>query len=351
MASRRRQTITSSRGQPKLPKQPAEPKSHHVADPFLQDFLAQSFDPADYLNATLPALHQSQSRQHEGSTPLADLSSQAQTQISQLNAHTTRLTGTLTQLTDEILRSGSRLAYEVELLRGETLSFSEALSDGLHNDILQFMPQGTQEMSDVKSNRNVEEKSGSGHTEPSYISQLRTLTLVRSRLDLVVKTFGDAMEFVFPPSELSVSSSFLSVSAPEPGADSHSTEEKGQQVLKKLREDVSALLTKSNDSVEGIEKAAHRIEELKELLIVWKGTAEEKGRTKFIDGLAKMVEDRHKELLKEMEQGGRRDAKTDTSNESNSRRTTGSQDIATSETKPPAGYGLMSQWQRLRTGL
>ncbi|KAI1376026.1 hypothetical protein F4677DRAFT_420055 [Hypoxylon crocopeplum] len=349
-------------------KQPPQPRSPHVTDPFLQSFLDPSFDPAEYLNTTLPALQtpapSSLTRASDGAVPLADLSSQAQTQLSQLNAHTTRLTNTLTQLTDDILRSGSRLVYEVELLRGETLSLSETLSDGLHEQIVKFIPDGIHEQTVVKANRtsqatrrrasettapvNLDSIPQDGDSQdPPYIGQLQTLTLVRSRLDTVVKTFGEAMEFVFPPSELSVSSSFLSVSAPEPGVEAHSTEEKGQQVIKQLREEISGLLTKGADPVEGIEKAARRIEELKELTKVWKGTAEEKGRTKFIDGLAKMVEDRHKELLREMEQNGRREGKADL--DVNSRKAITSSDGGGVEAKPL--YGIMSQLQRLRAGL
>ncbi|KAI0124460.1 hypothetical protein F4776DRAFT_629824 [Hypoxylon sp. NC0597] len=369
---RRQNSSISSRTLPhhtrQQSKQPPQPKSQHVTDPFLQSFLSPSFDPAEYLNASLPPLQSSTtsslSRTTESAVPLAELSTQAQTQLSQLNAHTTRLTNTLTQLTDDILRSGSRLAYEVELLRGETLSLSETLSDGLHEEISKFIPNGMEGQPDVKANgtgqtthkgasettppTNLESISqNSNSQDPQYITQLQTLTLVRSRLDTVVKTFGEAMEFVFPPSELSVSSSFLSVSAPEPGKEAHSTEEKGQQVLKQLREEISGLLTKSSDPVEGIEKAAHRIEELKELTKVWKGTAEEKGRTKFIDSLAKMVEDRHKELLREVEQNGRRDGKADVDN--SSRKAAASSDGGGTESKPL--YGIMSQLQRLRAGL
>lgn len=374
---RQNSSINSSKALPSHPKQqqqskqPVQSKSPFVADPFLQSFLAPTFDPAEYLNASLPSLQSqptaSTSRPADDAVPLADLSAQAQTQLSQLNAHTTRLTNTLTQLTDEILRSGSRLAYEVELLRGETLGLSEALSEGLHDDIIKFVPDGLPAKIDGKTGAAQQDPQKRSSTViapgdkpgsvlanddtigPPYINQLRTLTLVRSRLDSVVKTFGDAMEFVFPPSELSVSSSFLSVSAPEPGQEAHSTEEKGQQILKKLREEITDLLTKNADPIEGIERAARRIEELKELAIVWKGTAEEKGRTKFIDSLAKTVEDRHKELLREMEQNGRRDTKGDTT--SAPRKAASNSDTSGSETKATTGYGLISQWQRLRTGL
>ncbi|KAH7040160.1 uncharacterized protein B0I36DRAFT_234565 [Microdochium trichocladiopsis] len=332
-------------------KQPATPKSAHVADPYLQSFLTPAFDPADYLNSILPPLQsQSQPSRAQDAASLADLSAQAQSEVSQLNAHTTRLTNTLTQLTDDILRSGSRLAYEVELLRGETLSLSEALTEGLADDIARFVPESTTSKSDPKvSLPSPDGGAETGHPgEPPYITQLRTLTLVRERLDSVVKTFGDAMEFVFPPSELSVSSSFLSVSAPEPGAEAHSTEDKGQLVLKALRDEINDMITKSSDPVDGLERATKRIEELKDLSTVWKGTAEERGRAKFIDSLAKTVEDRHKELVKELEQAAR---KGDIAEATAQRKSTSGNDISGSENKNNAGYGLMSQWQRLRTGL
>ncbi|KAI1471327.1 uncharacterized protein F4812DRAFT_413588 [Daldinia caldariorum] len=379
-AVRRRQnsSVSSSRSLPHHAKQlsklpPLQPKSTHVTDPFLRSFLSPSFDPVEYLNASLPTLQtttaSSATRTTDNAVPLAELSSQAQTQLSQLNAHTTRLTTILTQLTDDILRSGSRLAYEVELLRGETLSLSEALSDGLQDEIARFIPKDIQEQPETKEKRastaierpptdtvapgSLESiPQNSTGVDPPYISQLQTLTLVRSRLDTVVKTFGEAMEFVFPPSALSVSSSFLSVSAPEPGVEAHSTEEKGQQVLKQLREEISGYLTKSADPIEGIEKAARRIEELKELTKVWKGTAEEKGRTKFIEGLAKMVEDRHKELLREVEQNSRRDGKVDldgSSKKAAAATAAASSDGGGTENKPL--YGIMSQLQRLRAGL
>ncbi|KAK1459464.1 hypothetical protein CMEL01_02463 [Colletotrichum melonis] len=347
-----------------------QPKSSHVADDFLQSFLDPSFDPAAYLNATLPPLqhggyHSSRSNGNGQAVPLADLSNEAQTLLSQLNIHTTRLSGTLTQLTDDILRSGSRLAYEVELLRGETLSLAETMNETLQEDIKKFAPSGVDQeakgtvpkAADGQERRESVGASKTGDdeatategkaetSEPPYINQLRTLTVVRSRLDTVIKTFGDAMEFVFPPSELSVSSSFLSVSAPDPGAEQHSTEEKGQQVLQGLRDEISQLLTKSEDPVKGIEKAAQRIEELKELNKVWKGTAEEKGRTKFIESLAKMVEDRHRDLMREVDQASRRDG-----NEGRARK--GSVHADAAETKTYlGGYGLMSQLQKLRNGL
>ena len=368
-------------------KRPVQPQSEHVADPFLRDFLTPSFDAAAYLNATLPPLQPSPRTSGgqgagQGAVPLAELSMQAQTVLSQLNAHTTRLTNTLTELTNDILRSGGRLAYEVELLRGETLGLAETLSEGLEDDIAKFVPGGIRD-SVAESRTGVDGHGHGTHShqrrvsmlapagvaipaaenttappgpaetpapeEPPYIAQLRTLTLVRSRLDSVIKTFGDAMEFVFPPSEVSVSSSFLSVSAPDAGGENHSTEEKGQQVLQALKDEISHLLNDTQDPVKGIEDAARRIEELKELTTVWKGTAEEKGRTKFIEALAKMVEDKHKELLRDVEQSGRRGSAK--SQAEASAGTASADDAGQAETKGYGAYGLISQLQRLRTGL
>ncbi|RFU29088.1 hypothetical protein B7463_g7235, partial [Scytalidium lignicola] len=334
-----------------------EPKSAHVADPTLLPFLRPSFDPAEYLNSALPQLQQSTTSHNLNDViPLSELSTQTQTLLSQLSAHTTRLTNTLTQLTDEILRSGSRLAYEVEVLRGETLGLSEALTEGLQEDVQKFVPEGLSQEA-IRKPRNVEahghprrssvitpEEAATTTTvaDPPYIAQLRTLTLVRLRLDAVIKTFGDAMAWTFPPSEVSVSSSFLSVSAPDPGSDMHSTEEKGQQVSKQLREEIMDLLSGDNP-IEGIEAAAKRVEELKELTIVWKGAAEEKARIKFVESLARMVEDRHRDLLREAEQDDRFTPKAETLNEGS--------DAVSEESKPQSVYGFISRLQKMREGL
>ncbi|OAA59282.1 hypothetical protein ISF_06217 [Cordyceps fumosorosea ARSEF 2679] len=376
-------------------RQVIKPKSAHTADEFAQDFLGPSFDAAAFLNTKLPPLaapSRPSAVSASSSTtavPLADLAQQAGALVSQLNAQTTRLSSALTQLTDDILRSGSRLAYEVELLRGETLGLSETMRETLRDDIAKFLPEGAQrgeegggesrmavgEGDDEDTVKVAEEatelplpaakEAYNAGDEPIYVQQLRTLTLVRSRIETVVKTFGDAMDFGFPPSEVSVSSSFLSVSAPEPGSQQQSSEERGQQNLKKLRDEIGNLLrpppTKDGvaDPVAGIEQAANRIEELKELNGVWKGTAEEKGRAKFIESLAKMVEDRHKELMRELDQQQQQQrgaaaspAKKAAAAEGATRRT-GSPALGdeAKPTQPPGGFGLISQLQKLRSGL
>jgi hypothetical protein len=348
-ARRRQNSSASTRPAQRLETAiPIEPKSHHVADPLLQPFLNPSFDPASYLNNTLPSL-QTSNIPSKGTVPLAELSTQTQILLSQLSAHTARLTTTLTQLTDEILRSGSRLAYEVEVLRGETLGLSEALAEGLHDDVLKFVPAGLeQELARRPAQNGTRTRSSTTTTpmvaahpqtstvvDPPYITQLRTLTLVRERLDTVIKTFGDAMAWTFPPSEVSVTSSFLSVSAPEPGSEMHSIEEKGQEVSKRLRDEIADLLI-GGDPVDGIEAAAKRVEELKELAIVWKGTAEERARVKFVEGLAKMVEDRHRDLLREAEGDSRLRQRVDKLEE------------VETESRPQSGFGFISRLQKLR---
>ncbi|PON20905.1 hypothetical protein TGAM01_v210190 [Trichoderma gamsii] len=359
-----------------------QPKSQHTSDEFLQDFLNPSFDPISYINANLPPLAQKSPvpTSNPNAVPLAELATQSQTLLTQLDAHTTRLSDTLTRITDDILRSGSRMSYEVEMLRGEALSLEELLFEKLAEEIKLFVPGGLKKEGEAKEEgekkQQVEEEkqkeredsvaeggkeaeakvaskaeagagSGAVGEEPDSIKQLRTLTLVRERLDSVIKTFGDAMEFTFPPSEVSVSSGFLSVSAPEPGSELQSSEERGQQVLKKLREEISSLLNNKDDPVSGIEKAAERIEKLKELTTVWTGTAEEKGRMKFIESLAKMVEDRHRELLKEMDvKKGEVILVRGEANAGVSAR-----EAVAGEKALPAGFGLMSQLQKLRGGL
>lgn len=374
---RRASSAASSSGHTRgQSRQIVKPKSIHTADEFVQDFLSPSFDPAAYLNAKLPPLAPKPSPSSAaGAVLLADLSHQANALLSQLNAQTTRLSSTLTQLTDDILRSGSRLAYEVELLRGETLSLNETLHETLQDDIKRFIPDGInvkvesdeEKVPGEEEDKNREEggaqtrspddelsvpaegQAANASSEPSYVQQLRTLTLVRSRIETVVKTFGEAMDFGFPPSEVSVSSSFLSVSAPEPGSQQQSSEEKGQQNLQKLRDEISNLLRPAKksgvDPVAGIEKAANRIEELKDLNTVWKGTVEEKGRSRFIESLAKMVEDRHKELMRELEQQQRA--------ADPSKRATAAAAVVEEarSTPPPGGFGLISQLQKLRSGL
>lgn len=304
------------------------PRSSHVADPALAPFLHSSFDPAEYLNATLPSLSLSGRPAKGTSASLADLSSQTQDLLSQLNAQTTRLSAILTQLTDDILRSGGRLAYEVEVLRGETVGLADVLKDGLKDDITKFLPGGlalqteqadavSRKLSDAheedalvletSQDASPPPPSAAAATTPEYITSLRTLTTVRARLEDVIKVFGEAMHWTVPPSDISLGASLISVSAPEPGSDNASLEQRGKEFASALRSEIADLIV--GDPEEGPAKAEARIQALRDLAVVWKGTAEEKARAKFVEGLVKVAEDKQREVEKEKERskgrGGR----------------------------------------------
>ncbi len=90
------------------------------------------------------------------------------------------------------------------------------------------------------------------------------------------------------------------MSAPEPGSESHSREEKGHDVARQLREQVTHLLSSGATGEDGLEAAIARVEQLRELAKVWKGTAEEKARVKFVESLIRLIEERQKALEQEL---------------------------------------------------
>lgn len=330
---------STSRAGPKPSNPPAPP---NFADP--------DFDPADFLNASLSPLTVASSQPNasrtQGSVPLTELSAQVQSLLSQINSQNIRFSGTLSQLTDEILRSGGRLAYEVEVLRGETISLSETLTEVLRDDISKFVPETqtskereTEQPEDApnegETETNEETKPSVGPTDPEYVKNLRTLNQVRSRLEEVVQTFGDAMGWPFPPSELSFSSSFISVSGPDLGIEGQDREEKGQEMMKKLRTEVTDLLDSEGGGRTGLDAASHRVDALRKLAKVWNGSAEEKARNRFVDSLARIVEDRRRSLDQAAEQSQRSSSKS---------RPEARRD---SDSGAPAG-GLFRNLQRLR---
>ncbi|KAI5244992.1 hypothetical protein E4T43_03435 [Aureobasidium subglaciale] len=322
-----------------------DPKSTHVHDEALQPFLQPRFDPADYLNATLPALTFANSTKDRVS--LVELSTQTQTLISQLNVQTSRLTNTLNQLTEDILRSGSRLAYQVEMLRGETAGLTDALNTSLRPDMALFAPQllhqSTQSDSDPVSPDEPAVPTSTQPTEPDYISKLRTLVMVRQRLDSVIKVFGEAMAWPVAPSDL-VSSSFISVSAPAAGGpeETRNREEKAKEHAQKLRDEVVQLLQTAVSADEGIAAAITRIDELRDLSIIWKGTAEEKARARQIDALEKIVEDEQKALARKV------DAKKRTASPATIDYRNNNAPESTRTTNQGSGYGFMNNLRRIK---
>lgn len=264
-----------------------------AADKALRPFLAPSFDPADFLNATLPSWKPASAQRL---TSCAFLSEQTQALLSQLNAQLNRLSNVLTQLTDDILRSGSRLAYDVEVLRGDTTSLSDVLTHGLRHDIEMFVPGGLSIGSDgavaaKATSQDSSIKAGDfevlDKNNPAYIEKLHTLSLVRNRLEAVIKVFGDAIEWVVPPSQMSSSSSSVSVTSPGLDRDGDALEAKGQAFVENIHHELSDLL--ESDEPDSSRAALQRVDALKTLAEVWKGTAEEKTRLAFVDSLAGFV--------------------------------------------------------------
>lgn len=283
-----------------------------ATDKALRPFLAPTFDPADFLNATLPAwTPPSSGRTYTAPASststninsLTDLNNQTQTLLSQLSAHLTRLSSQLTKLTDDILRSGGRLAYEVEILRGETGSLNDVLVDGLAEELGRFVPGGLKLLQHARrrsSTVNAESTSEEAEkaqkqaalrkqvTDPENavdaITRLRTLALVRDRLDSVIKVFGAATEWTVPPSDVNLRSTLISVAGPE-AEDTEEREKKGKAWAEKVRGEIT-----DTAAAEGYEAALARVEQLHELATVWKGTSEEKARVKFVESMRKMVE-------------------------------------------------------------
>ena len=335
--------------------------SSSTLDPSLRHFSDPSFDPVDYLNDILPPLsitlptHQSNGETRT-SKSLADISAQTQSLVSQISAQNARLLNTLTQLTDEIVRGGGRLAYEVEVLRGETIGLSDAITETLQDDIRKFVPKGLPEPQDTPvqdtekqdidtTTKGLNKENGMEHsTDPEYIKHLRTLGLVRARLDEVVKIFGEAMAWPLPPSEVSLASSFISVSAPEHGmVGDQDLEDKGREATKKLRTEVTELLDSEETPEAGLEAATRRVEFLQLLAGVWRGTAEEHARLKIVDNLSKIVEDRRRTLEREKEAKAQRRGLSTPSKQSRSPSAHNREDRQES-----GGGGLFRNLQRLR---
>jgi hypothetical protein len=316
-------------------------------DSSIQDFTETTFDPVSFLNDALPALSLSdQVRSKDLSIQL--VSTQTQALITKLNAQNIRFASALSQLTDEILRSGSRLAYEVEVLRGDANALHESLTDTLQESIQKFTLDSTS--ADGKDASATEEQPNrlAHDSDPEFISQLRMLGQVKGRLEQVINVFGEAMQWPLPPSELSLTSSLISVSAPEPGSEGHSREEKGKEFAKKVRMEIVELLSNTAGGPD-IEAATSKITALRSLSAVWKGTAEERARNKFVDSLSKLVEDKRRQLeARSLSQVPRAaDAAAQRSSSTPGRPSTGSARERPGN-ESSAGSGLFRNLQRLR---
>lgn len=270
--------------------------------PLLTRLGQSSFDPVDFLNDVLPAVNLSSQNHAQKATRSAQIQSTSAdtlSLLSSLNTINIRASSDLATLTDEIIRSGNRLAYEVEVLRGDVNGLHELLTDSLREEIRHFVQEPAVDEAPVDSF-----DAGAAPTtevqtspnEPDFMRRLRLLGKVKKRLEGVVAAFGEAMKWPIPPSELSMASSLISVSAPELGIQSTAEDDKAREVLKGIRAEINDLLALDGGSHRGLEAAAERVEEYRHLALLWKGTNEERARVKFVDTLARMVDDRRKVL-------------------------------------------------------
>jgi hypothetical protein len=175
----------------------SEDASTHTGGDILPALTADRFDAVDYLNDALPTLSLStqQSSKTSRTNQLQTASTDTQALLSKLNTRKIRSSTDLTSLTDEILRSGNRLAYEVEILRGDVNNFYDLLNDTLKEDIAQFVRQETAAPTTDESNGESAPATAQKSIDPAFITQLRTLNLIRSRLESVISLFGDAMKW------------------------------------------------------------------------------------------------------------------------------------------------------------
>ena len=343
-------------------------ESWSSADFSIEEFLDDKFDAADHLNRNLPSLDISDGSSTEStSAALANVSAKTQALVLQLNAQSSRISSSLTKVTDEIIRSGGRLAYEVEILKGDAAGLTETLDRDLREPIGKIIHGGgsIEEKTAQLPEAGEQGKEGDGEggrgggggkedhrrafanvdrasNQPKFISELRTLIYVRERVQSVIEVFGKAMEWVLPPSEYSLTSSIISVSAPEPGNSNESMEEKGRAYMKNVQTEIRTLA----DAAEGMEElkpAKARVEELRELSLVWKGTSEEKARTRFVDSLKKVIEDKENVFQRR----GRQQRKEKHINEDSLKRSNSQLSRQNTETK----YGFLGNLQRMRDGL
>jgi hypothetical protein len=267
------------------------------------------FDPVDFLNNTLPSLNLS-SQSHPAnvsrSTQIQGAATDSLALLSSINTISIRSSSELTALTDEIIRSGNRLAYEVEVLRGDVNGFHETLTDTLREDIAQFVRDEVSGQGETPAIREAEEQDTATtiarKDEPDFMARLRLLAKVKSRLESVVAVFGEAMKWPVPPSEVS-GAALISVSAPELGIQSTAEDDRAREVLKQMRGEIIDLMGPESAGFARLDAAAQKVESYRQLATLWKGTGEEKARLKFVEALAKLVEDRRKIL--EAKEAGR----------------------------------------------
>lgn len=259
----------------------------------------QVFDPVTFLNDHLPSLNlssQSQTQKSARTTQIQNASTDTLNLLSTLNVSNIRSTAELTSLSDDVIRSGNRLAYEVEVLRGDVNGLYDLLTESLQDDINLFVQKASDEKEDPEIDAEDVQSLKSPTQDPDFIVQLRLLGKVKARLESVIAIFGEAMKWPVPPSELPGGSNLISVSAPELGIQNTEEDDKAREVLRNIKSEITELLNSGSNDYASLEAASQRVDEYRQLALLWRATGEEKVRTKFVDTLARLVEDRRKAL-------------------------------------------------------
>lgn len=266
----------------------------------IEGLQGDQFDAIQYIDNALSSLSltsKNQATKQNRTAQIQSVSTETQGLLSKLNTYNIRTSAELTSLTDEILRSSNRLAYEVEVLRSDANGLYDLLSSTLQEDISHFVQQ--QVIRDDATEANTQ-SSGIEDValarDPEFMQQLRLLGHVKSRLEDVIRVFGEALKWPIPPSDVSVASSLISVSAPELGVANTADDDKARAVIRQYRDEITDLLSTEGGGRAGLDAATKRVEDFQNLALVWKGTAEERARSKVVDGFVKIVEDRKRAM-------------------------------------------------------
>lgn len=271
-----------------------------AAEQVPESILDDDFDAVQHLNDTLPPLNLTSNAASAKQNRVAQFQptvSELQSQVARFSAYNARTSAELASLTDEILRSGNRLAYEVEVLRSDANSLSDLLSETLRDDIRHFV-QKPYEAGGTKVQEGPEVANGTSESinDPEFMKQLRLLGHVKSRLEEVIQVFGNALKWPIPPSDVSIASSLISVSAPELGVANTAEDNKARATIRQYRDEISDLLNSEGGGMAGLDAAQKRVDEFQNLALVWRGTTEEKARNRVVEGFGRLVEDRRRAI-------------------------------------------------------
>lgn len=317
-----------------------------LSDPLLEPFLQSSFDPVQYLDSVLPIISgtspiQSSNAPNSNYSTLPDASARAQTLLSQLSAQSARLSSLLTSETDELLRHGPRLAFEVDSFADEVAKLSAiflspksqsrtdpSLLDCVTAfDVLDQLSvkqphSKSTPVSDGNDSRNGSQaqkllqdkpQSGSGpagESQLDYLTTLKSLSLARSRLDGVVRLFGEATRWPAPSYNYSKRMGVTIDPFATGGFDDDEEVSSSDPFIHALRIEIALcspdlVSVASRTAAQGTAEfaaAQERLTALKVLARLWSGTIEEKIRNKVVDDLSRLAFDdsrrREREILR-----------------------------------------------------